>query len=553
MGLHIRGDWLKIWIARQPRSTPRSIAFGSPPAGETCAPISTACTQARWRLACAASYEGSLRAISHGRAAHRRRSHRAVQLAARAPRAAAQLRAAHRGHRPRALDAREHRADPRRAALAGARLGRGADPPDASAPSATARRCEALLAAGHAYRSRATAEDVQGLQAAATAPSAASAARPRPRAPCACACPPRARPSCTTSIRGDTRFEHVHLDDPVIARADGSVLYNFAVAIDDLDAGITHVVRGEDHLSNTPKQLLVLEAASAAGLGSADSAAAAVRAPAAAARARRQEAVKAPRRGLRAGAARRRLPARGGAQLPRAARLGRRRRRHRALHRGADRALHARARQPQPRALRRGQAEVAGRPVHPPAAGRRADPAPGSVHRARGPRGRWRGSARRRSTRSPTSGRWRARCSTARVEDPKARERWLDEDGRAALAEVRAALAADASFDEAPSGEALAAVVAQRAAKPREVYQPLRVAISGAHGLARDLRERRAARPRGDAAAHRSGSSRADRHVTQTLCPEFVHDSWMTIQGPRQNMVAVQRRSSPSSESISVT
>ncbi|MDX6680615.1 MAG: glutamyl-tRNA synthetase [Solirubrobacteraceae bacterium] len=61
-------------------------------------------------------------------------------------------------------------------------------------------------------------------------------------------------------IRGDTTFAHVHLDDPVIARADGSVLYNFAVAVDDLDAGITHVVRGEDHLSNTPKQLLVLEA-----------------------------------------------------------------------------------------------------------------------------------------------------------------------------------------------------------------------------------------------------------------------------------------------------
>jgi glutamyl-tRNA synthetase len=61
-------------------------------------------------------------------------------------------------------------------------------------------------------------------------------------------------------IRGDTTFAHVHLDDPVIARADGSVLYNFAVAVDDLDAHITHVVRGEDHLSNTPKQLLVLEA-----------------------------------------------------------------------------------------------------------------------------------------------------------------------------------------------------------------------------------------------------------------------------------------------------
>jgi len=61
-------------------------------------------------------------------------------------------------------------------------------------------------------------------------------------------------------IRGDTVFRHVHLDDPVIARADGSVLYNFAVAVDDLDARISHVIRGEDHLSNTPKQLLVFQA-----------------------------------------------------------------------------------------------------------------------------------------------------------------------------------------------------------------------------------------------------------------------------------------------------
>ncbi|MBI5103958.1 MAG: glutamate--tRNA ligase, partial [Solirubrobacterales bacterium] len=60
--------------------------------------------------------------------------------------------------------------------------------------------------------------------------------------------------------RGDATFQHVHLDDPVIARADGTVLYNFAVAIDDMDAEISHVVRGEDHLSNTPKQLLVYEA-----------------------------------------------------------------------------------------------------------------------------------------------------------------------------------------------------------------------------------------------------------------------------------------------------
>ena len=151
-----------------------------------------------------------------------------------------------------------------------------------------------------------------------TATHAASAARPRRPARSACACPTRARPSSTTSSAARRASPHTHLDDPVIARADGSVLYNFAVAIDDLDAGITHVVRGEDHLSNTPKQLLVFEA-----LGRD---AAALRAPAAAARPRRQEALQAPRRRLRAGAARRRLPARGGAQLHRAARRRLRRR-----------------------------------------------------------------------------------------------------------------------------------------------------------------------------------------------------------------------------------
>jgi glutamyl-tRNA synthetase len=50
------------------------------------------------------------------------------------------------------------------------------------------------------------------------------------------------------------------LDDPVIARADGTPVYNLAVAVDDLDAAITHVVRGADHISNTPKQLWVYEA-----------------------------------------------------------------------------------------------------------------------------------------------------------------------------------------------------------------------------------------------------------------------------------------------------
>src|SRR3954453_18075711 len=61
-------------------------------------------------------------------------------------------------------------------------------------------------------------------------------------------------------IRGDIAFEHKDIDDFVIARSDGSPLYNLAVAVDDHDMGITHVVRGADHISNTPRQLMILNA-----------------------------------------------------------------------------------------------------------------------------------------------------------------------------------------------------------------------------------------------------------------------------------------------------
>ena len=61
-------------------------------------------------------------------------------------------------------------------------------------------------------------------------------------------------------IRGDVTFPHSAIDDFVIARSDGSALYNLAVAVDDLDMGIDHVVRGEDHLSNTPRQVMILKA-----------------------------------------------------------------------------------------------------------------------------------------------------------------------------------------------------------------------------------------------------------------------------------------------------
>src|SRR5829696_10345908 len=118
---------------------------------------------------------------------------------------------------------------------------------------------DALLADGHAYRSGATTQDVQAYRAEHGA-DRGFRGTPEPEGAVRLRVPDEGFTVVHDAIRGDTRFEHVHLDDPVIARADGSVLYNFAVAVDDLDAGISHVVRGEDHLSNTPKQLLVFEA-----------------------------------------------------------------------------------------------------------------------------------------------------------------------------------------------------------------------------------------------------------------------------------------------------
>src|ERR1700728_3290497 len=61
-------------------------------------------------------------------------------------------------------------------------------------------------------------------------------------------------------VLGEVRSPNRSLDDLVVARADGTPLYNLAVAVDDLDGEITHVVRGNDHLTNTAKQLSIIEA-----------------------------------------------------------------------------------------------------------------------------------------------------------------------------------------------------------------------------------------------------------------------------------------------------
>jgi len=61
-------------------------------------------------------------------------------------------------------------------------------------------------------------------------------------------------------IKGIISFDNSELDDLVIQRSDGMPTYNFAVVVDDLTMGITHVIRGDDHVNNTPRQILIYEA-----------------------------------------------------------------------------------------------------------------------------------------------------------------------------------------------------------------------------------------------------------------------------------------------------
>jgi glutamyl-tRNA synthetase len=124
-----------------------------------------------------------------------------------------------------------------------------------------AARIEELLESGAAYRDPATSEDVKAYkqehgadQGYRGTPSEDPDAAIRLRVP------DDGDTVVEDLIRGPVAFPNRSQDDFVIARGDGSVLYNFAVAVDDAEMGITDVVRGDDHLSNTPKQLLVLRA-----------------------------------------------------------------------------------------------------------------------------------------------------------------------------------------------------------------------------------------------------------------------------------------------------
>jgi glutamyl-tRNA synthetase len=117
----------------------------------------------------------------------------------------------------------------------------------------------ALLAAGKAYRSAATGDDVKAWKVVHGSErgyrgedEGAGAVRLR--------VPDEGDTVLDDLVLGEVRSPNHSLDDLVIARADGTPLYNLAVAVDDVDAQITHVVRGNDHLTNTAKQLLIIGA-----------------------------------------------------------------------------------------------------------------------------------------------------------------------------------------------------------------------------------------------------------------------------------------------------
>ncbi len=128
-----------------------------------------------------------------------------------------------------------------------------------------------LVARGHAYRCWCTADELE------TRREAAMKAGRRPAYDRTCrdlAGPPAGRTNHTlrfrTPLEGETVIEDLvkgpivfrneDLDDFVILRSDGSPVYNFCVVVDDVDMRITHVIRGDDHVANTPRQILLYKA-----------------------------------------------------------------------------------------------------------------------------------------------------------------------------------------------------------------------------------------------------------------------------------------------------
>jgi glutamyl-tRNA synthetase len=130
-------------------------------------------------------------------------------------------------------------------------------------------RVQGLERSGHAYRCYCTVEELEGKRQAALREGRKPAydrtcrnRTDRPERPFTIRF--RAAEVGETAfldvIKGRVAFQNEDLDDLIIARSDGTPTYNFCVVVDDHDMGITHVIRGEDHLANTPKQIQLYEA-----------------------------------------------------------------------------------------------------------------------------------------------------------------------------------------------------------------------------------------------------------------------------------------------------
>jgi len=127
-----------------------------------------------------------------------------------------------------------------------------------------------MLKAGSAYHCYCTKEELEALRAQQTA------RKEKPRYTGICRERTTPRPGVQPVVRfrnpqsgstvvedlvhGPVTFQNAELDDLIIARSDGTPTYNFCVVVDDMDMGVTHVIRGDDHLNNTPRQMNMLRA-----------------------------------------------------------------------------------------------------------------------------------------------------------------------------------------------------------------------------------------------------------------------------------------------------
>jgi glutamyl-tRNA synthetase len=127
-----------------------------------------------------------------------------------------------------------------------------------------------LLDGGHAYRCYCSKEELEALRA----EQMANKEKPRYDGRCRQRSEPRAGIEPVIRfrnpddgevviedwVRGRVVVKNAELDDLIIARSDGSPTYNLSVVVDDLDMNVTHVIRGDDHLNNTPRQINILHA-----------------------------------------------------------------------------------------------------------------------------------------------------------------------------------------------------------------------------------------------------------------------------------------------------